>query len=120
MATIVHFDISAENTERAKKFYEELFGWEFEKMEGMEYYLIQTSDSAGKAAIGGGMGKRANPEQRITNFIGVSSIDEYAVKIEQLGGKVIQPKTFIAGWGYLAICVDTETNSFGIWQDAEK
>ncbi len=38
----------------------------------------------------------------------------------KLGGNVIMPKTAVAGWGYLAICVDTENNTFGLWEEDSK
>ncbi|MFX0141606.1 MAG: VOC family protein [Candidatus Hodarchaeota archaeon] len=117
MPTIVHFDISADNPDRAKKFYEKLFDWKIEAVSGMKYYLIQTADSDGKQGVGGGIAKREKPEQKITNFIGVSSIDKYIDKVERLGGKVIEPKTPIPGWGFLAVCLDTENNTFGLWEE---
>ena len=44
MASIIHFDISAEDVLRAKSFYENLFGWKIEKFPNglAEYYLIET------------------------------------------------------------------------------
>lgn len=117
MPTIVHFDISADDLERAKKFYENLFDWKIEAAPGMQYYLIQTTDLDGKQGIAGGMAKRGKSKQKITNFIGVSSIDKYIAKIEKLGGKVIEPKTPIPGWGFLAVCLDTEHNTFGLWEE---
>lgn len=120
MPTIAHFDISADNPERAKKFYENLFDWKIELLPGpMPYYLIETADLNGEKGVGGGMAKRDKPEQKITNFIGVSSVDEYIAKVEKLGGKVIEPKTAIPGRGYLAVCLDTEGNTFGLWETNE-
>ena len=59
MATIVHFDIAADDPQRAKNFYESLFGWKIEQPPGpMEYYLIETEDLNGVPGLGGGMGKR--------------------------------------------------------------
>ena len=52
------------------------------------------------------------PEQQITNYIDVKSVDEYSSKIEKLGGKVVRNKTAVAGMGYFAFCIDTENNSF--------
>ena len=120
MATIVHFDISAENPERAKSFYEKLFGWKITLLPGpMNYYLIETSDLNGKNGIGGGMAKRENPDQTgINNFIGVSSVDESLKKVTDLGGKVIQQIQEVPGWGYLALCRDTENNVFGLFEEA--
>lgn len=63
------------------------------------------------------MGKRGTPDQKIVNYIGVSSIDEYLLKVKELGGKVLMPKSAVPGWGYLAICMDTENNTFGLWED---
>ena len=117
MTTIVHFDIPAENIKRAKNFYEKLFDWKIEPVPGpMEYYNITTKDEKGNEGIAGGIVQRELPEQKITNFIGVSSINEYIKKIENLGGKILMPKTTIPGFGYLATFIDTEGNTLGIWE----
>jgi hypothetical protein len=48
MPTVVHFDVAADNPERAKKFYEGLFDWKNENPPGMtDYYLIETKDLNG-------------------------------------------------------------------------
>ena len=118
MPTIVHFDIGSEDPERARRFYETLFGWKMESPPGMnDYYLIETRDLEGQPGVGGGLGKRGEPGQRITSYIGVSSIDEYVAKVKQLGGKVVMPRMAVPGWGYLAVCFDTEDNMFGLWQE---
>jgi predicted enzyme related to lactoylglutathione lyase len=118
MPTIVHFDVAADDPERAKKFYRELFDWKMENPPGMtDYYLIETKDLNGERGVGGGLGKRGDPGQRITSYIGVGSVDEYAARVEKLGGILVQPKMTVPGWGYLAVCLDTEDNMFGLWQD---
>ena len=118
MPTIVHFDIASDDVERAKSFYQRLFGWEMQSPPGMtDYYLIDTKDLNGKQGVGGGLGKRGEPGQRITSYIGVELIDMYIAKIEDLGGKVVLPKTVVPGWGWLATCLDTENNLFGLWQE---
>lgn len=70
MATIVHFDISADDPERAKHFYEQMFDWKFQLMPGpMKYYLIETSDLNGGRGVGGGIAKSDAPGQvSINNF----------------------------------------------------
>jgi uncharacterized protein len=117
MPTIVHFDIATDDPQRARKFYESLFGWNMVGPPGMtDYYLIETKDLEGKQGVGGGLGKRGDPSQRITTYIGVDNIDEYSNKVEKLGGKIVLAKTPVPGWGYLATCLDTEGNTFGLWQ----
>ena len=117
MPTIVHFDIPADDIERAKKFYKDLFDWKIEPVPGpMEYFEISTKNEEGKEGVAGGMGKRQQQGTAITNYIGVSSIDEYIQKALKLGAKIIMPKATIPGFGYLAVFLDTENNSLGLWE----
>jgi predicted enzyme related to lactoylglutathione lyase len=122
MVTIVHFEIPSDNIERSKKFYHELFGWKIDKWSGsdstMEYWMITTTDDKGNEALRGGMMKRQNPQQGITNFIGVDSIDDYSSKVQQLGGKILVRKTPVSGMGFFAVCLDTGNNSFAIWESS--
>jgi hypothetical protein len=62
------------------------------------------------------MMKRMHPDQQIMEYIGVPSVDEYAAKVEKLGGKIIVSKKAVPGMGYFVICMDTEKNAFGIWE----
>ena len=62
MPTIVHFEIPADDIDRAKKFYIDLFGWNIEKWPGSEYLMITTMDYRGNKALTGGMMKRQMPE----------------------------------------------------------
>ncbi|MGB6670823.1 MAG: hypothetical protein WBE34_00170, partial [Candidatus Nitrosopolaris sp.] len=104
-------------------------GWKIEKWPGtddsqltsaagqpMEYWIVTTTDDKGNKALGGGMMKRQMPEHQITNFIDVKSVDEYSSKVEKLGGKVVAPKHEVPRMGYFALCLDTENNSFAIWE----
>jgi predicted enzyme related to lactoylglutathione lyase len=85
----------------------------------MEYWMVTTTDDKGNKALGGGMMKRQMPEQRITNYINVKSVDEYSSKVEKVGGKVVASKHAVPGMGYFALCLDTENNSFAIWESNE-
>jgi predicted enzyme related to lactoylglutathione lyase len=117
MSTIVHFDVPAENIDRAKKFYSELLGWKFEAWPGMEYNLITTTNLEGVLGVGGGMGKRMDPSQRMVNYFGVKSIDVAIQQVKNLGGKMLTDKMAVPAMGYLANCVDTEGNTFGLWEE---
>jgi predicted enzyme related to lactoylglutathione lyase len=119
MATIVHFDISADDPERAGKFYETLFGWKITWLPGpTNYYLAETKDLKGNPGVGGGIAKRESGQQAsITNFIGVTSINETIDQVTKCGGKVIQKKQPVPGWGHIAVCTDTENNIFGLFEE---
>ncbi len=117
MPTIVHFDVPAEDVERAKIFYSALLGWKFESYPEMQYNLITTTNLDGTPGVGGGMGKRMEPSQRMLNYFGVSSIDAAMNQVKTLGGKVLTEKMAVPGMGFLATCMDTEGNMFGLWQE---
>lgn len=119
MATLIHFNIPVDNEERAKKFYQELFDWKIERLPGpMNYSLIETEGLKGTKGMGGGMAKREPTDPTgIVSFIGVESIDKSLVAVEKHGGKILQPKQVVPGWGYMAVCQDTESNRFGLFQE---
>jgi uncharacterized protein len=125
MPTIVHFEIPSDNLDRTKKFYTELFGWKIEKMAGTgqrEYWTFSTTTNGEgggggeQRTISGGMMERQMPQEPIMIYIGVDSVTEYSNKVERLGGKVIKQKTEVPGYGWFAICTDTENNGFALWE----
>ncbi len=119
MPRVVHFEINADDVERAVKFYSEVFGWNIQKWEGpINYWLVITGEDA-EPGINGGLMKREDPAATTVNTIDVPSVDEFAAKITAGGGKVVRPKTAIPGVGYFAYCQDTEGNAFGIMEEDE-
>ncbi len=124
--TIVHFEIPAEDVERLRKFYSQLFGWKIEKTEGpTDYWLVETVpvDEKGnptRQGVNGGIIKKQNPEHKVTNYILVESVDEYSKKIEALGGKVIVPKMEVPNMGFWAMAIDPEGNHFAVWEEIQK
>jgi predicted enzyme related to lactoylglutathione lyase len=119
-AKIVWFEIPADNVERARTFYNKLFGWKIEKFPGAAakpYWLINTgSDDPSR---NGGMLERQHPGHSITNYIGVASVDEAAARVEKLGGTICMEKTVVPEMGYFVICTDTENNTFALWEPNE-
>lgn len=118
-SSIVWFEIPADNPERAKKFYSALFGWKIEKFPGVsDYWHIDTGGA--DATPDGGLMARKHPEQPITNYVAVGSVDESAAKVEKLGGRICKPKTAVPQMGYFVICQDTENNTFALWEMDER
>ncbi len=115
MPRVVHFEVPADNPERAIQFYSDVFGWKFQKWEGpMEYWLVQTGEE--QRGIDGGLMRREHPGAPVVNTIEVASVDEFVRHIELKGGKIVVPKMPIPGVGYLAYFHDPEGNMFGIMQ----
>lgn len=112
---IVWFEIPADDPARAKKFYGSLFGWKIGPFPGMtDYWHIDTG--GGDDMPDGGLMVRKHPEQSITNYVAVSSVDKSAAKVEKLGGTICKSKTAVPQMGYFAICQDTENNMFALWE----
>ena len=125
MPTVQHFEIPADDVERASKFYTGVFEWKMQKLANPEdpskdYWFFDTKDENGNKGIGGGLMKRQAPEHSVTNYITVPSIDDYASKIEEAGGKVIMPKTEILKMGFILVFLDTENNMFGLYESLKK
>lgn len=124
MNRVVHFEINAENVERAAKFYKAVFGWKIESWGPPEYgYLHVETGSPSEPGIDGGIWKgqdSAPPAgSRLNAFncsIQVADIDEILVKVKSSGGVIVKEKAEIPGVGWLAMCTDTEGNTFGVMQ----
>jgi predicted enzyme related to lactoylglutathione lyase len=123
MGRLIHFEIHAENPDRAVKFYSELFGWKFTNWGGpMEYWLVETGDAAAPG-INGGLLRRQGPPptsgQAVNAFvctIDVTNVDSLVAQAPASGGEVALPKMPVPGVGWLAYLKDTEGNIFGIMQ----
>jgi uncharacterized protein len=119
--TIIHFEIPANDVEKLKRFYEEVFGWKIVQASGpIEYWVIQTVpvDPNGmllRPGVNGGMYKKL-PESKPVNYFAVESISDFLEKIEKLGGKVTQPKQEVPEIGWIAAAEDPEGNLFALIQ----
>ena len=117
----IHFEIHADQPERAVAFYQKLFGWEFTAWGGpMPYWIIKTGEGPG---IDGGLVPRrgtVTPEAPVIAYvctIEVAALDDQLAKAVSLGGAIALPKQPIPGIGWLAYAKDTEGNVFGLMQN---
>lgn len=125
MSKVVHFEIPADDLDRAKNFYGSVFGWELQTMpmNGGEYTSVKTTDvdeqtqlPTEPGAINGGMFVR---DERVTSpviTIDVDGIDDALKQIEAEGGSTVTPRTAIPGMGAFAYFKDPEGNVLGLWE----
>lgn len=126
MDRVVHFEIQAQDPERAATFYRDVFGWTIEKWPGLdwEYWVVMTADKdTTEPGINGGLLRRpakTPPRECGTNAyvctVQVQSFDATAVKIEAAGGVVAMPKFALPGMAWQGYFLDTEGNTFGVHQ----
>ena len=116
MPRVVHFEIYADEVERATKFYSEVFGWQIHKWDGPDDYWLAITGGDGEAGSDGAIIGRPQPGAIGMNFIDVESVDDYIAKIQANGGTLGRPKIHIPEVGYTAVCNDTEGNPVGLFQ----
>ncbi len=125
MARPMHFEIQCDDLDRARAFYEAVFGWRFQDwghVTGSPYLGVLTGEE-GEPGIDGGMqlrGGAAPPDGAGCNgavlTMVVEDFDATADAIARAGGTVAQPKTPLTGMAWQGYYLDTEGNTFGIHQ----
>jgi len=114
MNRVVHFEINADDPDKAAEFYASVFNWEITKWEGPVDYWLVTSGPDNEAGINGAIKHRSAPGLATVNTVEVPLIEEYVDKIINAGGKSITPKMEIPGIGFHIYCQDREGNVFGL------
>lgn len=112
---IAHFEIFADDVERARRFYESVFAWRFEASGPPDFYLIVTGPPTENAISRGLVAKRRGKaaEGPINAFrctISVTSIRDTVAAIEAAGGKLRSAIIDIPDVGRVAEFADTEGN----------
>ena len=114
-----YFEIQADDLNRAIEFYRAVFDWTFTRVEGLpiEYWRIETDGPRGGLLP---RPAKAPAVQQGTNAfvcsIEVPDFDAIAKKITDNDGRVALPKFAVAGVCWQAYFLDTEGNTFGIFQ----
>ncbi len=126
MNRVIHFDIQADDLDRAKKFYENVLGWKFElamskdKGAGMDYWTVMTGEGAG---INGGLSQRPTDKANQLYFyhctIEVADIDMAVEAVKKNGGTILMKKSEIPHVGWFASAKDCEGNRFNLMQPTE-
>ena len=124
MSGVVHFEIPADDEDRARKFYQSVFGWTFQVLPEMEYSLAMTTPlneqgiPAQPGAINGGIFRRGDMLQAPVVTIDVDDIDAALEQIGRTGGKTVRGRMEVPGSGWNAYFRDSEGNVIGLWQNA--
>ncbi|MDA8083429.1 MAG: VOC family protein [Nitrospiraceae bacterium] len=114
---VAWFEIPVRDIERARRFYEKVFGVELtpEDMGPYKMTFFPWTDGAPGAAGTLIKGETYEPSHGGTLvYFSVDDIDETLLKINANGGKTILPKTDIGQYGFIAHFEDTEGNRVAI------
>lgn len=113
---LAHIEFATTELAASRRFYGEVFGWQFEDVPGMEGYALFRTPG------GQGGGFMSGPQAEAPSAVGpllhleVADIDATLAKIAFLGGRALQPKTKISDeFGYFALFLDNVGNRLGLW-----
>jgi uncharacterized protein len=114
------FEINVKDLERAKTFYETVFGAEFTffDMPGSPMYAFNADQSKGE--IGGALVKANDNEPSDKGTVVYFSSQDVAIeaaRVEPAGGKLLFPKISIGDFGFIAHFIDSEGNRIGLHSD---
>ena len=100
MNRVVHFEIQADDVQRAINFYQSILGWKISQVMtkdqgGMDYWMIETGDGMG---INGGLYQRPSEGDKFYLYdctIQVADLDQVIESVKQNGGVIIHDKSLI-------------------------
>jgi hypothetical protein len=109
---MVHIEIPANDTAKAREFWSGLFGWQFEAYPGpSEYHMTRISDQSGGAIT------NMEPDKRGTRtYFSVDDINAGAARVKELGGESSDAMP-VPNMGWFSTCKDPHGNEFGLWQN---
>ncbi|MEM1434142.1 MAG: VOC family protein [Pseudomonadota bacterium] len=112
-AKLAHIAIAADDVDRARRFYEQVFGWEFEPWGPPNFYHIKG------AGIHGALQERrgaATPGAGIECTFAVANLETASAAIAAAGGTLMDQVYEIPGVGRLQRFSDCEHNELLIMQ----
>ncbi|GHJ60255.1 glyoxalase [Nocardioides sp. OK12] len=123
---VMHFEIPFDDGDRARGFYEKVFGWQMMPIPEMDYTMVSTGPSDPETGptepgfINGGMFQRSDefPGKGPGIVIDVASVDEALRAAEEAGGRKVTDRTPVGDMGFTGYFTDTEGNLVGVWESA--
>ena len=122
---VVHFEIPFDDRDRARRFYEDVFGWQMQQMPEMGGYTLVMSGPSGDGGptepgfINGGMlSRQDSAASGPVVVVDVDSIEATLTRIGGLGGSTVVGKTPVGDMGFAAYFTDPEGNVRGLWENA--
>lgn len=112
------FEIPVSDLNRAKKFYADVMGYEYDDMEmkGMQMAMFSGSSREEYGATGAlvfSEGYKPSADGTVV-YLGTEDLDVELAKIEGAGGKILSPKVSIGEHGFIAHFLDTEGNHLAL------
>jgi predicted enzyme related to lactoylglutathione lyase len=120
---VVHFEVVGKDGEKLQRYYGELFGWNVNADNPMQYGMVDAKDNTsmtGDHGIGGGIGQGPDGyEGHVTFYVAVPDVEEALQKAESLGGTRVMGPEKIMDMVELGQFKDPEGNVIGLVKDQQ-
>ena len=85
---VVHFEVFGKDGDKLQSFYSDLFGWEIDSDNPMNYGVVQRdgNTNADGVGIGGGIAAGQEGQSYVTFYVEVDDVEAGLQKAESLGG----------------------------------
>jgi uncharacterized protein len=116
---VVHFEVVGKDGTKLQNYYGELFGWEMDADNPMNYGMVAREGNLGRDGVGIGGGVGQGPEGyrgHVTFYVAVPDVEEALQKAESLGGERVMGPEDIMGQVVLGQFKDPEGNMVGVVQ----
>lgn len=120
---VVHFEIAGKDAEKLWSFYGEMFGWEVDASNPMNYGVVARDDNVSADGWGIGGGICAMPDEMpgyITVYAEVPDVEVALTKAERLGGKRLMGPEQIPDGPEIGMFQDPEGRPFGVIKEGTR
>ena len=107
---VVHFEVIGKDGEKLQSFYSDLFGWQIDTDNEMNYGMV----AAPEGGIGGGVGPSPDGKAYATFYVAVPDVQEALDKVGKLGGATVTPPMDVPGGPTIAFFSDPAGNRIGL------
>ena len=114
---VVHFEIIGSDTDALRSFYSELFGWEFDADNPVNYAVVPREGNTNPDGIGIGGGLGTGPEGyqgHVTFYVEVPDVEAALAKAESLGGSRMMGPEKVMEQVEIGLFTDPEGNVVGV------
>jgi predicted enzyme related to lactoylglutathione lyase len=118
---VVHFEIIGKDGEALRSYYGELFGWQFDANNPMNYGTVDREQNLGPDGIGIGGGVGVGPEGydgHVTFYVAVPDVEAALAKAESLGGTRMMGPNVVTEGVEIGMFSDPEGHVIGLFKSA--
>jgi uncharacterized protein len=118
---VVHFEVIGKNPEKLRRYYNALFGWEFDTTEvsdavsePSDYGFVKRNTTDDGVGIPGGVGGGRRYEPHVIFYVAVPDVEAALRKAQSLGATLILGPEHSPSGGVVAHFTDPEGNVIGV------